>query len=167
MVFITKKMENVMSMYDERVAELESLLEASDERYLESERRVGYEIKQRELLNSRYHTDTNVLSGILRYVMENCGLEKHHLDAAMDESTYTAFEIRNVLSYHEAVPEDMLTREYSVTITIPVTVNLTVEACDEGEAEEKATNELECNGLEYFDVEYNLCYDAEFEIEEM
>jgi hypothetical protein len=50
MVFITKKMENVMSMYDERVAELESLLEASDERYLESERRVGYEMKQRELL---------------------------------------------------------------------------------------------------------------------
>jgi hypothetical protein len=37
MVFITKKMENVMSMYDERVAELEALLEASDERYLESE----------------------------------------------------------------------------------------------------------------------------------
>ena len=61
----------------------------------------------------------------------------------------------------------MLTREYSVTVTIPVTVNLTVEAVDEDEAEEKATNELECNGLEYFDVEYNLCYNAEFEIEEM
>jgi hypothetical protein len=167
MVFITKKMENVMSMYDERCAELEALLEASDERYLESERRVGYEMKQRELLNSRYHADTNVLAGILRYVMENCGLEKHHLDAAMDESTYTNLEIRNVLSYHEAVPEDMLTREYSVTVTIPVTVNLTVEAVDEDEAEEKATSELECNGLEYFDVEYNLCYNAEFEIEEM
>jgi hypothetical protein len=37
MVFITKKMENVMSMYDERVAELESLLDASDERYLEEQ----------------------------------------------------------------------------------------------------------------------------------
>lgn len=167
MVFITKKMENVMSMYDERVAELEALLEASDERYLESERRVGYEIKQRELLNSRYHTDTGVLANILHYVMENCTLEKHHLDAAMDASSYTALEIRNVLSYHEAVPNDMLTREYSVTVTIPVTVNLTVEACDEDEAEEKATSELECNGLEYFDVEYNLCYNAEFEIEEM
>ena len=166
MVFITKKMENVMSMYDERVAELESLLEASDERYLESERRVGYEIKQRELLNSRYHTDTNVLSGILRYVMENCGLEKHHLDAAMDESTYTAFEIRNVLSYHEAVPEDMLTREYTVAVTIPVTVSLTVEATDEDDAEEKAISELESNGIEYYHMDFDLCYDATYEIEE-
>jgi hypothetical protein len=166
MVFITKKMENVMSMYDERVAELEALLEASDERYLESERRVGYEIKQRELLNSRYQTDTGILAGILHCVMDNCGLEKHHLDAAMDASTYTALEIRNVLSYHEAVPEDMLTREYTVAVTIPVTVSLTVEATDEDDAEEKAISELESNGIEYYHMDFDLCYDATYEIEE-
>ena len=166
MVFITKKMENVMSMYDERVAELTFLLEASDERYLESERRVGYEIKQRELLNSRYHTDTSILAGILHCIMDNCGLEKHHLDAAMDASTYTALEIRNVLSYHEAVPEDMLTREYTVAVTIPVTVSLTVEATDEDDAEEKAISELESNGIEYYHMDFDLCYDATYEIEE-
>jgi hypothetical protein len=166
MVFITKKMENVMSMYDERIAELEALLEASDERYLESERRVGYEIKQRELLNSRYQTHTGILAGILHCVMDNCGLEKHHLDAAMDASTYTALEIRNVLSYHEAVPEDMLTREYTVAVTIPVTVSLTVEATDEDDAEEKAISELESNGIEYYHMDFDLCYDATYEIEE-
>ena len=149
MVFITKKMENVMSMYDERVAELESLLEASDARYLEYEKRLAYEMKNRENFAAMHHKDTNVLSGILRYVMENCGLEKHHLDAAMDESTYTNLEIRNVLSYHEAVPEDMLTREYTVAVTVPVTVSLTVEATDEDDAEEKAISELESNGIEY------------------
>ena len=166
MVFITKKMENVMSMYDARIAELESLLDASDERYLESERSLAYEMKQREFLNTRYHTDTNVLSGILRYVMENCGPEKHHLDAAMDESTYTNLEIRDVLSYHEAVPEDMLTREYTVAVTIPVTVSLTVEATDEEDAEEKAISELESNGIEYYHMDFDLCYDATYEIEE-
>jgi hypothetical protein len=166
MVFITKKMENVMSMYDERIAELEALLEASDERYLESERRVGYEMKQRELLNSRYHSDTNVLSVILHYVMENCGLEKHHLDDAIDAAPYTTLEIRNVLSYHEAVPEDMLTREYTVAVTIPVTVSLTVEATDEDDAEEKAISELESNGIEYYHMDFDLCYDATYEIEE-
>jgi Asp-tRNA(Asn)/Glu-tRNA(Gln) amidotransferase A subunit family amidase len=166
MVFITKKMENVMSMYDERIAELEALLESSDERYLESERRVGYEIKQRELLNSRYQTHTGILAGILHCVMDNCGLEKHHLDAAMDASTYTALEIRNVLSYHEAVPEDMLTREYTVAVTIPVTVSLTVEATDEDDAEEKAISELESNGIEYYHMDFDLCYDATYEIEE-
>ena len=166
MVFITKKMENVMSMYDERVAELESLLEASDERYLEYEKRLAYEMKHRENFDARYHKDTNVLSGILRYVMENCGLEKHHLDAAMDESTYTNLEIRDVLSYHEAVPEDMLTREYTVAVTIPVTVSLTVEATDEEDAEEKAISELESNGIEYYHMDFDLCYDATYEIEE-
>ena len=167
MVFITKKMENVMSMYDERVAELEALLEASDERYLESERRVGYEMKQRELLNSRYQTQTGILANILHYVMENCGLEKHHLDAAMYASTYMNLEIRDVLSYHEAVPEDMLTREYTVAVTIPVTVSLTVEATDEDDAEEKAISELESNGIEYYHMDFDLCYDATYEIEEM
>ena len=166
MVFITKKMENVMSMYDERVAELEALLEASDERYLESERRVGYEMKQRELLNSRYQTQTGILANILHYVMENCGLEKHHLDDAIDASPYTTLEIRNVLSYHEAVPEDMLTREYTVAVTIPVTVSLTVEATDEDDAEEKAISELESNGIEYYHMDFDLCYDATYEIEE-
>ena len=166
MVFITKKMENVMSMYDERVAELESLLEASDARYLEYEKRLAYEMKHRENFDARYHKDTGVLSGILRYVMENCGLEKHHLDAAMDESTYTNLEIRDVLSYHEAVPEDMLTREYTVAVTIPVTVSLTVEATDEEDAEEKAISELESNGIEYYHMDFDLCYDATYEIEE-
>ena len=166
MVFITKKMENVMSMYDERIAELEALLEASDERYLESERRVGYEMKQRELLNSRYQTQTGILANILHYVMENCGLEKHHLDDAIDASPYTTLEIRNVLSYHEAVPEDMLTREYTVAVTIPVTVSLTVEATDEDDAEEKAISELESNGIEYYHMDFDLCYDATYEIEE-
>ena len=166
MVFITKKMENVMSMYDARIAELEALLEASDERYLESERRVGYEMKQRELLNSRYQTQTGILANILHYVMENCGLEKHHLDDAIDASPYTTLEIRNVLSYHEAVPEDMLTQEYTVAVTIPVTVSLTVEATDEDDAEEKAISELESNGIEYYHMDFDLCYDARYEIEE-
>jgi hypothetical protein len=98
--------------------------------------------------------------------MDNCGLEKHHLDAAMDASTYTALEIRNVLSYHEAVPEDMLTREYTVAVTIPVTVSLTVEATDEDDAEEKAISELESNGIEYYHMDFDLCYDATYEIEE-
>ena len=173
MVFITKKMENVMSMYDERIAELEALLEASDERYLESEKRLAYETKQCELLNSRYQTHlsryqthTGILAGILHCVMDNCGLEKHHLDAAIDASTYTNLEIRNVLSYHEAVPEDMLTREYTVAVTIPVTVSLTVEATDEDDAEEKAISELESNGIEYYHMDFDLCYDATYEIEE-
>ena len=167
MVFITKKMENVMSMYDERVAELESLLEASDARYAEAKARLDREVTLLVTREERYVKETNILAGILNYTYANCGLEKHHLDAAMDESTYTALEIRNVLSYHEAVPEDMLTREYSVTVTLPITIHLTVEATDEDDAEEKATSKLECDGLDYYDVEYDLCYNAEFEIEEM
>ena len=169
MMYMTKVIvkENIVSMYDERCAELEALLEASDERYLEYEKRLAYEMKQQALFKDRYQTDTGVLANILHYVMENCGPEQHHLDDAMNASPYTALEIRNVLSYHEAVPQYMLTREYSVTVTVPITIHLTVEATDEDDAEEKATSKLECDGLDYYDVEYDLCYNAEYEIEEM
>lgn len=168
MMYMTKVIvkENIVSMYDERCAELEALLEASDERYLEYEKQLSYEIKQRDLLNTKYSTDTSILASILHYVMETCGPEKHHLAAAMDSLPYSQREMYDVLMYHEAVPSDMLVREYSVTVTVPVSVSFTVEAMDEDEAEEKAISALEGDGLEYYAMDYNLCYNAEFEIEE-
>ena len=41
MVFLTKKMENVVTMYDERIAELEHLLLTAEKNLAESERKVA------------------------------------------------------------------------------------------------------------------------------
>jgi hypothetical protein len=45
-------------------------------------------------------------------------------------------------------------------------VCLTIEACDEDTAEEMARDSLENNGIEYYDMEYNTYYDAEYTVEE-
>jgi hypothetical protein len=48
---------------------------------------------------------------------------------------------------------DMISRQYEVTITVPVSITLRVEACDEDAAEEAAKDEAECHGLDNYYTE--------------
>jgi hypothetical protein len=93
-------------------------------------------------------------------------LYREDLDKAVAESSYDVSRVLGVLEYHDAVPENMLKREYYVSVTVPVTVCLTIEAVDEDTAEEMARDSLEGNGIEYYDMEYNTYYDAEYEVTE-
>jgi hypothetical protein len=45
-------------------------------------------------------------------------------------------------------------------------VCLTVKATNEDSAEEQARDDVESNGIEYFDMEYNTYYDAEYSVTE-
>lgn len=166
MVFTTKKMENVMSMYDERVAELESLLEASDARYAEVKARLDGEVNLLAARDRRYVSETDILSRMLNYTYDTFGLEQHHLDDAITNMPEDMHRVRDVLEYHDAVPARFLDREYYVSITVPVTVCLTVTATDEDSAEEQARDDVESHGIEYFDMEYNTYYDAEYSVTE-
>jgi hypothetical protein len=152
------KKENIVTMYDERVAELEHLLEKAQEDH------AGL-MRMYENANTRYLDDTNILAGVLRYVIEG-SLEKEQVDAAIAAQSYEVSKVLRVLESHNAVPEDMLQREYYVSITVPVTVCVTVEAVDEDTAEEMARDYVESNGLEYYDMEYNTYYDAEYSVTE-
>jgi hypothetical protein len=166
MVFTTKKMGNVMSMYDERVAELEALLEASDARYAEVKAQLDRQVTLCVTLESRYARNTDILSRMLNYTYDTFGLEKQHLDDAIANMPEDMHRVRDVLEYHDAVPAKFLEREYYVSITVPVTVCLTVNATDEDSAEEQARDDVESNGIEYFDMEYNTYYDAEYSVTE-
>jgi hypothetical protein len=166
MVFTTKKMGNVMSMYDERVAELESLLEASDARYAETKAELDRQVTLLVTRESRYVNETDILSRMLNYTYDTFGLEKQHLDDAIANMPENMRRVRDVLEYHDAVPSGLLKREYTVSITVPVTVWLTVEATDEDSAEEQARDDVESNGIEYFEMEYNTYYDAEYSVTE-
>lgn len=166
MVFTTKKMGNVMSMYDERVAELEALLEASDARYAEVKNQLDREVTLLVTREERYASETNILARMLNYTYDNCCLEQHHLDDAIASMPEKTNHVRGVLEYHDAVPAKFLEREYYVSITVPVTVCLTVKATDEDSAEEQARDDVESNGIEYFDMEYNTYYDAEYSVTE-
>ena len=166
MVFTTRKMENVMSMYDERVAELESLLEASDARYAEVKAELDRQVSLLVIREERYVSQTDILARMLNYTYDTFGLEKQHLDDAIANMPEHTDRVRDVLEYHDAVPSRLLKREYEVSVTVPVTVCISVEAVDEDTAEELARDEVESNGIEYYGMEYDIYYDAEYSVTE-
>jgi len=153
------KKENIVTMYDERVAELEHLLEKAQENH------AGV-MRMYENANARYLDDTNILASVLYNIMQECGLDRNNLDDAIAKSSYESDKVIGVLQFHEAVPSELLTREYYVTVTVPVTVCLTIEALDEDTAEDMARDDLESNGIEYYSMEYNTYYDGEYSVEE-
>jgi len=153
------KKENIVTMYDERIAELEHLLEKANANH------AGV-MRMYENANARYLDDTNILASVLYNIMNEGILEKHHLDDAIDKASYESDKVIQVLQYHEAVPNELLTREYYVTITVPVSICITVTAPNEDMAEESARDEVENNGIEYYDMEYNIYYNAEYSVEE-
>lgn len=153
------KKENIVTMYDERVAELEHLLEKAHANH------AGV-MRMYENANARYLDDTNILASVLYNIMDEGILEKHHLDDAIAKSSYESDKVIRVLQFHEAVPNELLTREYYVTITVPVSVTVTVTASDPDMAEQTAADEVDCNGIDNYHMDYNLCYDATYEVEE-
>ena len=151
--------ENVVTMYDARVAELEHLLMEAEANYARADR-------MHKNTEERYLNDTNILASVLYNIMSSGILEKHHLDMAIENSAYDSTKIISTLEYHDAVPEDMLHREYYVSITVPVTVCVTVEAANMDDAQEMASDYVDSNGLEYYDMQYDSHYNAEYEVEE-
>lgn len=60
---------------------------------------------------------------------------------------------------------EYLVREYTVSVTLPVTLTLMVEASSYDDAEDEAINQLDMNGLDGYYLEYNAS-DGDFYIEE-
>ena len=146
-------------MYDERVAELEHLLEQANTQYERLENSMRF-------VKENANQQTSILGGIIFNLLNNGVLEPHHLEQAITASSWVDSEVIDVLQYHECVPDGWLTREYYVSVTVPVTVCLTVTAKNAEDAEEMARDDLESNGIEYFDMEYNTYYDADYSVEE-
>lgn len=159
MVFLTNKMENVMSMYDERIVELEALLDAAN-------REAAANTLRFNVLEKTFTEHTNILSGVLHYVAEQSGVEIAFINDAIAYLPEPGWKVRDVLHINEALPSHLLNTEYYVSITVPVTICVSVEAPDEEAAEEIARDKVECDGIESYDMEYNLHYDAEYRTDE-
>lgn len=142
----------IVQTADERIRDLEARLRLADSRLMTSE--------------GKYRHDTDILAGFLNHIIQEAGISSAYLDSYIGSSSWTDAEICDVLEYHEAVPEEWLSREYYVTVTIPVSVCVTVKARNENDAEEKAQDEIDSNGLDNYDMDYNLYYDAEYSVEE-
>jgi len=81
---------------------------------------------------------------------------------ALDDTGVCSSYVRDFLETSCLTDPDYVTCEYNVTITVPVTITLTVDANTEDDAIEAAKVEAECNGLDsyYHDVDW---YCAEIE----
>ena len=154
------KKENIVTMYDERVAELEHLLEKAQENH------AGV-MRMYENANARYQKDTNILAGILHYTYDSLRLEQHHLDDAVAYVPEDTDKVLSVLQFHEAIPSNLLQREYEVSMTIPVTITVKVTASNEDQAEEIAADEVECNGVDCYYMDYDLTYGVDYEVNEV
>ena len=160
------KKENVVSMYDERVAELEHLLNVAEDKFLASELRAGNLVTTIDNIKARASEECNILGGIIYNLLSESSLEQHHLEFAIAASNYTESKVTDTLIFHECVPDGWLTREYYVTVNVPVSVCMTIVAKNPQDAEEIARDLLEGNGLESYDMEYNSYYDGEYTVEE-
>lgn len=160
------KKENIVTMYDERVAELEHLLQVAEDKFLASELRAGNLVTTIDNIKARTSEESSILGGIIYNLLSECSLEQHHLEFAIAASNYSESKVTDVLVYHDCVPEGWLTREYYVTVNVPVSVCMTVEAKSPEDAEEMARDMLENNGLELYDMEYNSYYDGDYTVEE-
>lgn len=81
------------------------------------------------------------------------------LRAAKDDTGLYAGEIAEMVERLGLCSRDMVVQQYEVTITVPVTVTVSVEAYDDESAEDAAKDEIESNGLDsyYMDVDwYNM-----------
>ena len=162
MMYMCKQMtkEDVVIMKDERITELEQALEKAQENH------AGV-MRMYEKANERYKKDTNILAGILHYTYDSFGLEQHHLDDAVAYVPENTDKILSVLQFHEAIPSNLLQREYEVSMTIPVTITVKVTASNEDQAEEIAADEVECNGVDCYYMDYDLHYGVDYEVNEV
>ena len=160
------KKENIVSMYDERVAELEHLLQVAEDKFLASELREKNLVTTIDNIKARISEESSILGDIIYHLLSETALEQHHLEYAILQSTYSGSKVTDTLMYHDCVPEGWLTREYYVTVNVPVSVCMTVVANNPEDAEEMARDLLEGNGLESYDMEYNTYYDADYSVEE-
>jgi hypothetical protein len=166
MVYLSKRIPKESVVSNSRVRELELLLESVEAKYNQSQDQLTHQVNLSSNLQEKYRDDTNILSAVIYYFVDNCGVDRQNLNDAINASNYEAYKVRDVLAYHEAVPEDMLVRQYEVSVTVPVTVCISVEAVDENTAQQMALDDVESNGLEWYSMEYSLHYDAEFSVEE-
>ena len=134
------------------------LIDAKDARIRELE--GAFDALRHETLNESQ--DCSVLLNVAQYfVVRAIERGDYHqireaLKAAKDDTGLYAGEIADMVERLGLCSRDMVVQEYDVTITVPVTVTVRVEAYDDESAEYAAKEEIESNGLDnyYMDVDW-------------
>jgi hypothetical protein len=137
------------------------LIDAKDARIRELEN--AFDALRHETMNESQ--DCSVLLNVAQYFVVRA-IERGDYDQirdalreAKDDTGLYAGEIADMVERLGLCSRDMVVQEYDVTITVPVTVTVRVEAYDDESAEDAGKEELECNGIDnyYMDIDwYNM-----------
>lgn len=118
------------------------------------------EIEAKDRQVTSLFTDIHIISHILSELIEQEDINTAQINDILVDMTYKRDAVINVLDKHNIVPEHWFVHDYEVTVTVPVSITLTVEASNDDEAEEAALQNVEVNGLEAYDMSYEIYYNA-------
>lgn len=133
--------DNMTDMSSEYVGTLEGKVKD-----LESLQRLA------EAQKERFRSEAFMLAALLRSVTDDYGIGEWQ--DLLDEQTDPE-GTRYLLVDYDVADEDKFQREYHVEMTMPVTVTMTVVAHNEDAAEEMAYGNIEGDGIDYFDTQYD------------
>ena len=119
------------------------------------------EIESKDRQISNLGTEVNILAHILSEIIEVASVDPSQINEIMSDMTADRATIIEILDGYNVVAEHWFRRDYEVTISIPVSLTMTVEAHSSDEAEESALNTLDWNRIEDYSLEYSVYYDAE------
>ena len=91
---------------------------------------------------------------------------KDALEYAYDCTTSDWEELAEIVDRLGIADPALCQRQYNVTVTVPVEVTVNVFATSPDDAEDRAKEEIDSNGLDNYHMEYDVYYSADFDVEE-
>lgn len=114
------------------------------------------------------HSDASILLPIVYTLLARCAERSDmslFVDGVINSMDDTGIDLNTTISALQRMGVDVdpewFRNEYEVTVMVPVSVTLTVEAPDMDYAEEAAKDLLDNEGIERFMLEYDINYDSE------
>jgi len=131
-----------MSEYRPTVDQMLADVKATAEAQAARDMSIVYAMCEHFITRCTQRGDTNEIREAIRWALDDTGIEPCH--------------VRDFLEKSGLADPEYVTCEYNVTLTVPVTITVCVEAADEVEAVALAQEEAECNGLDsyYNDVDW-------------
>ena len=130
--------------------------------------RLKADLGEAHITNAKNSEDVSILLPIVYTLLARCAERSDmslFVDGVINSMDDTGIDLDTTISALQRmgvdVDPDWFRNEYEVTVMVPVSVTLTVEAADMDYAEEAAKDLLDNEGLDRFKMDYDINYDSE------
>jgi hypothetical protein len=130
--------------------------------------RLKVDLSEVRITNAKNSEDASILLAIAQHFYTDGvdrGDRQPFVDAVKFAIDDTGIHVNDMLDHITrmgfTVYEDDFIREWTVCVTVPVSVCVRVEAANPDDAESLAIEEIDSNGIDTYHMDYNLHYDGE------